>query len=101
MSTGIQEEIQKSRNSMSVGISDGKQKNREVIKLHKGKPHLRTEVVFLTPINEEDAYKFRTLLMNGELQKFISDAINKVELDIGETFEADIESVYLSVKNTL
>ena len=76
-----------------------KQINKEVVLSHKGKPHIRTEVIILTPIEEEDVVKYQTLMLHGKMQDTINQMHMKVEDTIGETFEADIESVHVSMKH--
>ncbi|WP_273854017.1 hypothetical protein [Guptibacillus spartinae] len=78
-----------------------KVKNKHVIEMHKGKPHIRTEVSFMTPIKEEDLNKFNALLLHQELDKTLKDMVAKVEEEIGDTFECDVESIYVGLKNTL
>lgn len=78
-----------------------KRNNRHVIEMHNGQPHIRTEVAFLTPINEEDVIKFQTLMLHKEMNSTLKEMIAKVEEVIGDTFECDVESIYVGVRNTL
>lgn len=77
-------------------ILSKKQVNRTVLEMHKGKPHIRTEVVFLTPI--EDSAMYRELDLHGSLDELIDDMVDETTESIGETFEADIESVHVTLK---
>lgn len=78
-----------------------KVKNKHVIEMHNGQPHIRTEVSFLTPIKKEDVIKFQALMLHNELDNTIKEMVARVEEIIGDSFECDIESIYVGVKHIL
>ena len=79
----------------------GKEKNRTVVGMYKGQPHIRTEIVMLTPIAVEDMPKFRMMLGNGELEAVIKDTIDTVRDKMTDTFEGDIEMVSVSMASAI
>lgn len=78
-----------------------KSSNKGVMTMHHGKPHIRTEVVMLTPIDEDLQVKLEEMMLLGVLDQVIQQMHDKVEDDIAETFEADIESVKVSLRHHL
>lgn len=73
--------------------------NKRVVTMHQGKPHIRTEIVILTPIEEEDVVKFQTLILHDKMQDTIDQMHIKVEDTVAESFEADIESINVILKH--
>lgn len=62
-------------------------------------PHLRTEVVILSPIKNDHLDDFRAMLFNQKLGEVLEKVNQEIEELIGEALEADIESIYTGVRN--
>lgn len=73
--------------------------NTAVIQLHKGEPHIRTEIVILSPIGQDDGFANQLRLRLDLVQKIMTSINENVEEVISEQFNADIESVMSTVKN--
>lgn len=74
-------------------------KDRNVIKSHKEQMHIRTEIVILTPVAKEDTHKMRTLMLHDQMEKTIAQMIEQVKEQVDDSFEADIESIRVSLQN--
>lgn len=73
--------------------------NPAVIRLHKGQPHIRTEIVILSPIGNDDGFA-EQLRMRIDLVRKIMASINEnVEDVISDQFNADIESIYSQIRH--
>lgn len=74
-----------------------KLRNREVIKMYKGQPHIETTVTFLTPI-DRDSELFKSLSMKpSAISKTMAGLNNDVQEVIGDTFTADVQEVHCTV----
>lgn len=62
-------------------------------------PHLRTEIVILSPISNEKKDLFREMLFRQKLGDVLIDINKEIEDVLGENFDADIEMIYTSAKN--
>lgn len=74
-----------------------KHTNKNVVKMHKGKPHIETTVTFLTPIDKESEL-FQSLAFHPSTIAKVMEGLNyDVQETIGDTFEADVQSVHCVV----
>lgn len=62
-------------------------------------PHLRTEIVILSPIQNDKKDEFREMLFRQKLGEVLEKINEEIESVIGESFDADIELIYTSAKN--
>jgi hypothetical protein len=74
-----------------------KRVNNNVIKMHKGKPHIETTVTFLTPIDKESELFQNLAFHPSTIAKVMEGLNNDVEEVIGDTFQADVKSVHCVV----
>lgn len=73
--------------------------NAPVVQHHQDEPHIRTEIVILSPIGQHDPFSDE-LKRRDELVQLILSAINQnVEDVITEQFNANIESIVSEIKH--
>lgn len=73
--------------------------NSAVIRQHQGQPHIRTEIVILSPIGKDDNFSEQLKLRIELVQKLMSSINENVEDVIREQFNADIESIMSQIKH--
>lgn len=74
-----------------------KRVNRDIIKMHKGKPHIETTVTFLTPIDRDSELYQNLVFHPNTISKVMEGLNNDVEEIIGENFEADVQMIHNAV----
>ncbi|PEN97889.1 hypothetical protein CN553_12695 [Bacillus cereus] len=84
---------------MFNSMFSSKRVNKDVVKMHKGKPHIETTVTFLTPIDKESELYKNLSLYPTTIGKVMEEVSNDVEEVIGDTFEADVQSIHCAVAN--
>lgn len=73
--------------------------NPTVSRLHNGEPHIRTEIVILSPIGRGDNFAEDLRLRIDLVQKIMASVNENIEDVMSEQFNADIESIYSQIKH--
>ena len=79
-----------------------KNKNWNVVKMYKEdkQPYIETIIVIRTPLRESEIHdKFK--MFPNSITPTLEGVNNNIEEIIGDTFEADVVSIYSGVKNLL